>query len=113
MSTLKSGKLRHRVVIETRNDQQSSSGAVTVVWEYLATVWASVEPLSVREFIQSQATQSEITARIMMRYRPDVNATVRFIHKGKIYNPVGVLPDAQSGIEHITIPVSEGVNDGE
>lgn len=114
MNAVKAGKLRHRVTIQAQqNTQDPVTGANIVTWVDVATVWASVEPLSVREFIQSQATQSEISARITIRYRPDLDASMRFVFRSKIYNPAGMLPDAVSGIEHITVPVVEGVNDGQ
>lgn len=82
-----------------------------------ADVWtnipASIEPLSAREFIQSQAEQAQVTARITIRYRDGLVPTMRILHKSRIYNPTGFLEDKDSGIEYITIPVSEGVNDGE
>lgn len=114
MPAVKAGRLRHRITIqEQQQTQDPETGAIIVTWVTIATVWGSVEPLSVREFIQSQATQSEVTARITIRYRAGLNASMRFVHRGIVYNPAGMLPDAESGIEHITIPVKQGVNDGE
>ena len=114
MPSVRSGKLRHRVLIQRQvHTQDPETGANITTWEEVATVWASIEPLSAREFIQSQATQSEITARITIRYRAGLDASMRFVHRGMIYNPAGILPDMESGIEHITIPVKQGVNDGE
>lgn len=115
MPATKAGKLRHRIQIQRQQQTQDPvTGAIEVEWvDHGKPVWGSVEPLSVREFIQSQATQSEVTARIEIRYRAGLNAAMRFVHRGTIYNPAGMLPDAESGIEHITIPVKQGVNDGE
>lgn len=114
MPSIKAGRLRHRITIqEQQQTQDPVTGGIIVTWVDVATVWGRLEPLSVREFIQSQATQSEITARITIRYRPGLNASMRFVHRGSVYNPAGILPDAESGIEHITIPCSQGVNDGE
>jgi hypothetical protein len=31
------------------------------------------------------------------------------VHRGKAYSILGVLPDEDSGIEHLTLMVSEGV----
>lgn len=114
MKTLDPSKLRHPVEIQKRTPvQDSSTGEITHAWTKLAATWASVEPLSAREFIAAQAGQSQITARIVIRYRDDVDATMRILFRGKIYNIHGVLPDADSGLEYLTLPVSEGVNDGQ
>lgn len=110
---MQAGKLRHRVNIEERiKSRDPSSGAIIYEWRVLATVWASVSPLSVREFISAQASQGELIARITIRYRPDITRQHRINFRGKIYNIQGVLPDPDSGREYLTLPCSEGVNDG-
>lgn len=121
------GKLRHRIRIDRFADnldsngdviQDPNTGEVSRSWQAVDTVWAAIEPLSAREFIQSAAGQSEITARLVIRFRSDVLATDRLVHlvngvAGKIYNPAGFLADKESGLEYLTMPCSEGVNDGE
>lgn len=114
MPSLKAGRLRHRVDIQARQQVQNPvTGETTNTWvTVFASVPAAIEPLSARDFIAAQAVQSEINARIVIRYRDGLNASMRILHKGKIYNPAGWLPDADSGREYLTSPVSEGVNDG-
>lgn len=107
------GKLRHRVTIEKPvRAQDPDTGAIEDDWQEVATVWASVEPLSAKEFVAAQATQSEVEARIKMRSRSDVDATMRILHRGQIFNIAGVLPDPESGRHWMTLPVSRGVDDG-
>lgn len=110
---MKAGKLRHRVTIQrlSHGAQDPMTGDIITDWQDLKTVWASVEPLSVREFIQAGASQSEVTTRITMR-KTDVKAADRILHRGQIFNVTGVLPDPNSGLEYITLPCTEGVNDG-
>jgi SPP1 family predicted phage head-tail adaptor len=116
---LESGKLRHRVRIErlqyvtdiSGDVIQDENGETQQVWQEVATVWAAVEPLSAREFIQSQAIQSQVTARIVIRHREDIDPADRLIHvrtgrPSVIYNPHGFLTDKDSGLEYLTIPVS-------
>ncbi|WP_348826655.1 phage head closure protein [Halomonas sp. RT37] len=107
------GKLRHRVRLERpARTQDPATGEMIDGWELVATLWASVEPLSAREFIAAMSTQSEVTARILIRHRDDIAPDMRIVHRGKVYNIQGVLPDPKSGLHYLTIPVSEGVNDG-
>lgn len=109
---MKAGKLRHRVTIQAKAlTQDPVSGAMAESWSDVATVWASVEPLSVRDLIAARAQQSEMTARVTIRYR-EILPTYRLLHRGKIYAVVDGLPDAMSGLEYLTIPVAEGVNNG-
>lgn len=109
---LGSGKLRHRVAIERIvRTQDEDTGATTETWTEVAKVWAAIEPLSAREFVQSAAGQSEVTARITIRTR-EILATDRISHRGVVYNIRGVLADKDSGLEYITLPVGTGVNEG-
>ena len=110
---MRTGKLRHRITLQRPGlSQDPLTGEMVPGWQDVATVWGSVEPLSAREFIAAQAGQSEIGARMLIRYRAGVDATMRARHRGKVYNIHGVLADPKSGLEYLTLPVSEGVNDG-
>ena len=122
--TLAAGRLRHRVLIEqyvlavdSNGDvaQDPDTGETTGSWQELATVWAAIEPLSAREFLAAQATQSQVTARIVIRHRSGLDASMRLVHmvngaRGAVYNAAGFLADKDSGLEYLTIPVSAGVS---
>lgn len=111
---MEAGKLRHRVTIQKPTiTQDTATGAVTQAWADLyANVPASVEPLSVKEYLQSRSDQSETSIRVVIRYRGGLTPDMRILHRGKIYNPQGFLADKVSGLEYLTIPCSEGVNEG-
>lgn len=110
---MQAGKLRHRVMLQHKVSVQNPlTGAVTPEWQDIKKVWADVVPLSAREFIAAQATQAEITTRITIRYRSGLTNANRIVFRDRIYNIEGVLPDAVSGLEYLTLPCSEGVNDG-
>lgn len=119
--TLSAGRLRHRVSVQRRTalldsngqtQQDPNTGEVAYVWVELSQRWAAIEPLSGREFIQSQATQSQVTGRIVMRADLDITASDRIVHphNGKVYNLEAILPDKDSGLEYMTILTSEGVS---
>lgn len=114
---MQAGKLRHRVQFQHQvQGQDPDTGAVVLVWQDWPApgkrLFASIEPLSARDFIAAQAIQSEVTARIVIRHRPGVVPTMRALYRDKIYSIHGVLPDPVSGLEYLTLPVSEGVKDG-
>lgn len=108
------GNLRHRVSIQRKQiTQNPQTGAMTETWvDAWSNVPAAIEPLSAREFIAASAVQSEVTTRITIRYRAGVTASMRILHNDRIYNIQGVLPDPESGRSWLTLPCSEGVNDG-
>lgn len=109
--SLEAGKLRHRVVLQSPSlAQDPVTGEMVASWVIEGEVWASVEPVSGREFIAAQSTQAQIDTRIVIRYRSDVAPTWRATHRGKIYDIHGVLADKDSGLEYLTLPCSTGVN---
>lgn len=119
--SIAAGRLRHRVTIQVLTPvfdsdgdviQDQNTGEVLRVWTTLGEVWAAVEPISGREFIQSAETQSQITTRITIR-RQDftVTAAMRALQGVRVFNIHAVLWDRDSGLEYQTLPCSEGVSD--
>lgn len=108
------GKLRHRVTIEQLIVEQDSDGAQIESWvnPFGMDLWAEIQPLSGRELIASQSLQSEVKARIIIRYRDGVVPTMRVLHRGNIYNIAAVIPDIKTGKEYLTLQVTYGVNEG-
>lgn len=107
-----SRKLRHRLIIQAPVETQDpATGDLEITWNDVATVWAAIAPLSAREFIAAQSENNEVTARVTIRYRADINGKMRLLHeaKGVYYNIEGILADDNSGKLYITLPVSEGV----
>lgn len=105
---MEAGKLRHRVILESPvYEQDAATGAMTPGWAYVAEVWAAIEPLSARDLITAQAHQSKVTARIVMRQRPDLRPDMRINHNGRLYLIEGILADKESGLEYVTIPVRQ------
>ena len=90
---MRAGMLRHSVTLQRFQQGQDAYGGPVETWEDVATVWASLEAMSGREFFASQQAQSEVTQRIRIRYRADVTADMRVIHNGKVFNIVAPLPD--------------------
>lgn len=106
--SLDAGRLRHRVTVQYPEEvQDTTTGAIDVVWRDFATVWAAIEPLSVREFMASASMQSEVTARIVIRTLAGIDAKMRVQHGSRYYGIKGILMDADSGLEYMTLAVSD------
>lgn len=112
--------LRHRIDIEAPvRTQDAETGAITTTWKPVhEDVPCTIKPLSVRDFIQSQAIQADVTVRVMFRFLENIDNTMRLrgvcgCHRDKVYNPAGFLEDDKTGREYITAPCSQGVNRGD
>ncbi len=110
--SLAAGRLRHYVDLLAPGvggrDQDTGELLGDTFGDVEVGIPAEFVALSVREFIASQAGQSQVTARVTMRYREDVTAQHRIRHRGKIFEIVGPpLPDPESGLEYITLACNE------
>lgn len=106
-----SGLLNKRVSLEARVITRDASGGTIETWQPVATVWAGIAPLSGREFVAAQSVQAGVTTRITIRWRAGIDASMRLVHEGLIYNVRAVLPDPTLR-RHITLMCEQGVNDG-
>jgi SPP1 family predicted phage head-tail adaptor len=76
---VRAGRLRHRITLQRRVETQETTGEVTWDWSDVAEVWASVEPIAGREYFAAAQVSSEVSTRIRMRYRPDLNEKLRVV----------------------------------
>jgi SPP1 family predicted phage head-tail adaptor len=88
---MRAGRLRHRLILQSKTETRDSYGASVVGWSTEATVWGSIEPLSGREYFSQQQVQAEARVRIVIRYRSDVDETWRIKHDGLYYNIIDPL----------------------
>lgn len=109
---LAAGRLRHLVAVEEQVTVINSYGESETAWVPFASVWAAIEPLSAREFLAASQVQSAVTCKIVMRNLPGLLPSMRIVHRGKVYNIAGILTDKESGLEYVSLPCSEGVNEG-
>ena len=76
---MRAGPLRHRISIQSATDAQSDSGEVTKTWSTVTRWWASIEPLSGREYMATMQARSESLVRIRMRYYPALTTQHRIV----------------------------------
>ncbi len=104
---MQAGKLRHRLVFQTKTDSQTSSGASVETWADSFSVYGAFEPVGGREFPVNQKRIAETTARFRVRYRPGVDVdSTRIVHNSQTWNILAVLPVDGRNIE-LLIEASE------
>ena len=83
---LQAGKLRHRVeIIVPDNSQDGSGGIDPDAGTTLATVWASIEPVSGRELQGAQQIVSQVTHKITIRWLDGVQALQRVNFEDRVF----------------------------
>lgn len=66
--------------------QDPITGEITEIWTDHVAVFAKVEPLVGREFFAAAAVQAEGTVKFTMRYRGDLEPTMRIAFDGDLFN---------------------------
>lgn len=68
---MRAGRLRHLVELQHNAPAVSNKlNEPTDNWQTLASVWASIRPMSGREFFAAQQVQSDVSHEIKIRYFP-------------------------------------------
>ena len=89
---MRAGQLRHRVTLQQKGSvTQNEFGEEVISWTTVDIVWASVEPLRGREFIQAKQEQAMIDTKIRMRHRDGVTPVLRAVWNGRVYDILSVV----------------------
>lgn len=90
---MQAGELRHKLDIEMERNLQDSYGQTTQEWVvFYSGLWASIEPLSGKEYFSSQQVNAEISHRIKIRYRAGIKPNMRVkFGDARYFNIVSVM----------------------
>ncbi len=84
-------RLRRRVRIETPVEVSDGMGGTVRNWQLLAEAWAEISPLRGREALAQFQLESQISHRIVLRWRANLDASMRVVHGGRVFNIRAVL----------------------
>lgn len=90
---LPAGRLREQITIQQPVEAQDEHSGTLTTWETFAIARAEVKPLSGREFWAAQATQSETTTQMRIRYAPGITTKMRVVWREAEYGIQSVIPD--------------------
>lgn len=94
------GAYDQAVILQRRFEARTARGETVITYVDAFQVFASVEPLSGRELFTAQQTQSEITTRIRIHWRPGITELMRVKHVTSFGSPdVFDLYDIKSAID--------------
>lgn len=110
------GGLKRRITLQQHGTGADELGQPVLTWVDVATIYASIEPLSGRELLAAQAVQSEVSHKITIRYQPQfanpkAMAAMRIIYNSRVFN-IHASIDVNDGHRMIELSASEGLNDG-
>lgn len=90
---MKAGELRHRIMIQEKQTPvaQNDYGEEVITWSEVAEVWAAIEPLRGREFLEAQRAGAEVTTRIRVRHRDGIRPEMRVVWGDHVYDIEAVI----------------------
>lgn len=106
---MRAGKLDQRITIQRLDLVQDAIGEIVQTWVEVAVLWASVIDLSGREFIAAQAVTTEVTTKILIRYRAGILPSMRVVHGSDIYDIITVL---KQGKDSLLMMAAKGASNG-
>lgn len=99
---MRAGQLRHRITIQRPTGAQDAWGTPEPQgWEDVAKVWSNVRHLSGSESIRAGADVSIVRASIRIRWRTGIDAGMRVLHAGQVFDIEAVLPGV--GRQHVDL----------
>ena len=79
------GALNKKITIQYQAKARDSFGAEVITWTDAATVWAKITPLRGKEFFAAQQINAESTIKISIRYRSNINTTMRLKYGSRYF----------------------------
>lgn len=89
------GKLDKRITIEQKVKERDAAGEPKDVWQKVKTVWANVRFERGMESIRNNKDSATSKVSIRIRYRTDLDESMRVIFSKRAYSIISVLPDEQ------------------
>ncbi|MDB4312004.1 phage head closure protein [bacterium] len=109
---MRAGRLRHRLILQSKVVGRDSYGGAIITWTTQATVWGAIEPLSGNEYFAQDQIQSESKVRVVIRYHSTVDPEWRISHAGLYYDIQDVL-NHDTRNRQITLMCKQGVKEDE
>lgn len=93
---MRAGGLRQRITLQEKSVTRDSFNAEVIIWVPIGTtpnVWARVEPVSGREFVEQDAQSAQVTFKVAIRWRDDLLPSMRVVCGAQKFHIEAVLPD--------------------
>ena len=83
---MRAGSMRHRIEIQVYSDIENEVGEMTKDWSTYIYLWSEKKQLRGSNTYEDNKEGIEYTYRFKIRYREDLNESMRIIYKGIIYD---------------------------
>ena len=88
---MRSGQLRHKVIIQVLTETRDSMGGVAESWATFQTRWAEVKPITGKERYASAERTGETTHHITMRHTAGITRKHRILWGARVFDIQSVI----------------------
>lgn len=106
--TLNTGRMRHRITIQRLSGNRDISGDLRRQWVDHCSTQAEYITTGSRALFAAQQRHSEVSGMFRLRFRPDLDASMRVNCNGKVHAISAVVNVNEAGVE-LNLMVSTGV----
>jgi len=106
---MKAGQLKHRIVIEQQTQTKNAIDEIILTWSTFCTVWAAIEPATGQTYYAANQLESKVDGRVRIRYRDDIEPTMRIKFGDRILNIVSIV-HPQENRRELHLMYSEGLD---
>jgi SPP1 family predicted phage head-tail adaptor len=85
------GTLNKRIILQQSTRVSDGMGGFSLTWVDVATVFASMWPLSAAETVEAMKTTMTISHRIRIRYRGDLRSSWRVKFGNRYFSIVSII----------------------
>ena len=85
------GNFRNKITIQSTAQAADAYGALVDTWGTFATWWASIAPITGREYVSDGKVNSEVTTRMRGRWISGILPAMRAKFGTRIYSIVAVI----------------------
>lgn len=101
-------RLRHKLTLQQEVRTPDDVGGYTRTWSDVADLWAEIMPLTGNERLLGPQLQSEVTHKILLRYRDGITAGMRLVFENRALN-IRYVTNVAENNELIELLADEGV----
>ena len=71
---MRAGPMRHRVILQSPAGSRDAVGERTTTWTDVDTVWADIQPLTVRDQLLADQAYGLVSHKVLVRYSSTISA---------------------------------------
>lgn len=94
---MRAGRLKHKVVFQTRTETRDAHGGVSTAWGTAFKDFIAIEPVRSKEQLAAGQINTETTHTGVMRYRSGVTTGHRILWGSRIFDINAVVNPCERG----------------